>query len=145
MALLDSLKLVSAKRSVHIPPVQQRRNKLLKALFEQTELAIAVQSGKAYAPTKQKKATNSETGERVTLTVPKRVKQWWWVGENGKLQLSVRYGARVLALNSKGANAIECADNDIVAMLELVTKAVQDGELDAAIESASKPVKTSVK
>ena len=137
MALLDTVKLVAAKRSVQLSPVQQRRNKLLKALFEQLELASAVQSGKTYAPMKQKKATNAETGQRVTLTVPKRVKQWWWVGENGKLQLSVRYGARVLALNSKGANAIECADNDIVALLELVTKAVQDGELDAAIEAVS--------
>ena len=145
MALLDAVKLVSAKRSVNVTPVQQRRNKLLKALFEQTELAVSLQSGKTYAPTKQKKATNAETGERVTLTVPKRVKQWWWVGENGKLQLSVRYGARVLSLNSNGANAIECADNDVVAMLELVTKAVQAGELDTAIEQASMGVKKTAK
>ena len=40
MALLDTVKLVAAKRSVQLSPVQQRRNKLLKALFEQLEFPL---------------------------------------------------------------------------------------------------------
>lgn len=138
MALLDSVKLVAAKRSANISPVQQRRNKLLRAIDEQIALATAVQSGTAYAPTKQKKTTDAATGERVVLTVKKRVKQWWWTGDKGKLQLCVRYGAKALALNTKGANAIELASTaEVIDTLQLVKQAVEAGELDAAIEAAT--------
>ena len=137
MALLTSLKLVTAQRSSKLSPVQQRRNKLLKSIFEQLQMAGAKESGSSYASTKLKKVTNAETGEQVTVSVPKRVKPWWWIGEGGKTQLSVRYGSRILTLNNKGANAIECPDGDVIKVLEAITKAVQDGELDAAIESAT--------
>jgi hypothetical protein len=101
-------------------------------------------NGTTYAPTKQKKAVDTETGERVTITVPKRVKQWWWHGENGKLNLSVRYGARLLEF-SKGKSAIELESGNLVATLELIKKAVEAGELDTAIESASSAVRANFK
>lgn len=144
MTHLASLKLVTAQRNTATSPVAQRRNKLLKAIFEQIELASAMESGQPYAPTKQKKSKDAETGEQAMLTVPKRVKCWWWTGDNGKLQMNVRYGSRVLTLNNKGANAIECADGDVIKLLETITKAVHDGEFDAALENASKAAKDKV-
>lgn len=144
MALLSTLKLVSAKRINHASPVVQRRNKLTKQLEQQIELANAMINGTTYAPTKQKKAVNAETGERVTVTVPKRVKQWWFYGEGSKLNVTVRYGAKLLEFG-KGKNAIEVDKADLVATLELIKNAVEAGELDAAIEAASTAVRANFK
>jgi len=70
--------------------------------------------------------------------VAKRLKYWWFALENGKLALTVRYGARVLALNTKGMTAIEVADLDeLVAVLGKLKAACDAGELDTAIEAAS--------
>ena len=40
-ATLGSLKLTAAQKPSHITPIQQRRNKLAKRLWEQAELAKA--------------------------------------------------------------------------------------------------------
>lgn len=142
MALLNGLKLVVAKRANNASPVMQRRQKMLKQLNEQLSLAHAIATGTIYAPAKQKKVLNVETGERVTVTVPKRVKQWWWE-QNGKCNISVRYGARVIEL-SKGKNAVECETDKLVVTLELLRDAVTAGELDAQLEQVSqfaRPIK----
>ena len=137
MTILSSLKLVSAIRSVGETPVQQRRNKLSAKLYEQIQLAAAQAEGRTYAPTKLKTLVNAETGERKTVETTKRVKQWWWVGTNGKVALSVRYGAKTIEL-AKGKNAIEVDSIDaVLPTLQVIKKAVEAGELDNAIEAVS--------
>ena len=67
----------------------------------------------------------------------KRVKEWFWISESGKIMLSVRYGSKTLEL-AKGKNAIELATgDDMIAVLEKLKAAVLAGELDAQIEAAS--------
>lgn len=144
MTLLANLKFVAAKRSANVSPVVQRRNKLIKQLNEQIELAKAQAAGTVFAPTKQKKAVDAETGEKKSVTVAKRIKSWWWTNEAGKQLLAVRYGARTLEL-SKGKTAVEFAESELVATLELIKSAVEAGELDAQIESASAKVKANFK
>lgn len=145
MALLTTLKLVAAKRSNNASPVVQRRNKLGKKLYEQIQLATAQAEGRVYAPTKLKTLINNETGERTSVEAAKRIKAWWWVAESGKLNLSVRYGAKVIEL-AKGKNAIELADNaQLLPTLELLKQAVEAGEMDAAIEAASTAVRANFK
>lgn len=136
MATLASLKLVAAKKPTSMPPVVQRRNKLCGKLFEQIQLARAQSQGETYAPTKTKTVTNSE-GERVAVTVPKRIKPWWFVSDSGKCCVSIRYGARVLEI-AKGKTAIEVASPDaLIEALEAVSAAVLAGELDSQIEAVS--------
>ena len=145
MAILNSLKLVSAKRNASVPLPIQRRNKLIKALHEQIQLANCVVNGTIYAPTKQKKVTQADTGERVTVSVPKRVKQWWFVSDSGKLMLSVKYGAKTLEL-AKGKNAVEVVDTAaVLETLGLLRQAVEAGEMDAAIDAASTAVRKQFK
>ena len=87
-----------------------------------------------YAPTKSKYITNEE-GQRIAIETTKRVKAWWWATANGKLNLSVRYGNKVIDL-AKNRNAVEVADlKQVVETLELINQAVNAGELDAAIEA----------
>jgi Family of unknown function (DUF6641) len=108
-------------------------------------LAKASQEGSTYAPTKQRKVKDAETGETKTVQVAKRVKSWAWAGENGKLCVSLRYGAKVVEL-AKGKSAVEVASNgDLVKALETLKQAVESGELDAQIESVATATKAAFK
>ena len=71
------------------------------------------------------------------MEIQKKVRPWWFPTETGKIALSIRYGARVVEI-SKGKSAIEVTTGeDLINALVLVKKAVEAGELDAQIESAS--------
>jgi len=137
LATFATLKLSTAVKPAHMPVVQVRRNKLVKRLWEQIELAKAQQAGTQFAPIKFRSIADPDTGIRRQVEMPKRVKPWWFVTDTGKLALSVRYGVKVLEL-AKGKVAVEVgAEKDLVATLELIKRAVEAGELDAQIEAAA--------
>ena len=141
MATLNSLKLTAQQKPTQMTAVQIRRNKLAKRLWEQMELAKAQQTGVQFTPTKFRTVVDSETGLRKQVETNKRVKAWWFVAENGKLSLCVRYGTRVLEL-SRGKHAVEVgAEKDLVNVLEVIKTAVLAGELDAAISTAADKLK----
>ncbi len=137
MATLATLKLSTAVKPTHMPAIQVRRNKLAKRLWEQAELAKAQQTGTQFTPTKFRTVVENDTGLRKQVEVNKRIKQWWFTTDSGKLALSVRYGARLLEL-AKGKFAVELAsEKELVPTLEIIKAAVLAGELDAAIDTAS--------
>ena len=136
MSTLNALKLSTAKKSLNTTPVVHRRNKLGKKLWEQIQLAQAHLAGKQFTTTRYQ-TVRDEDGVRRSVEVSKRVRAWWWNSDNGKIALNVRYGARVVEL-AKGKSTIEvAASTDLIPTLELIKKAVEAGELDAQIESAS--------
>jgi len=141
MSTLNTLKLVASQKPTSLSPVLQRRNKLVKRIWEQIELAKAEQAGTTFAPVKFRSYTDKETGVRKQVETNKRVKAWWFTADNGKLALSVRFGPKVLEL-AKGKFAVEVsARSDVVSVLEVVKKAVENGELDAAIDNAAKKLR----
>ncbi len=136
MATLTSLKLSAAQKNSSLTGAQVRRTKMLKAIGEQIAIAKAVQAGAQPIITKLRSVT-TETGERTLVETNKRVKQWWFATDNGKLAINMRYGARMLEL-AKGKFAIEIAsENELVPTLEALKSIAAAGELDAAIETAS--------
>jgi hypothetical protein len=145
MTKLFDLKIIAAKRPTQLSPAVQRRNKICKRIAEQIELATAAQDGKSYAPTKQRKVTDAETGDSKLIQVPKRIKPWWFVADNGKLCVQLRYGAKVVEF-AKGKGAIEVASaTELVTTLTVLRDAVVNGELDAQIETVSGAVKAGFK
>ena len=137
MSTIASMKLVASKKSRSLSPIQLRRNKLAAKIHEQWQLCTARQAGETYAPRRLRTITNKQTGERTTVETVKRVREWFWINEAGKLNLAVRYGSKVLEL-ARGKNAIELATGDeLVAVLGKLKDAVLAGELDAQIEAAS--------
>jgi len=137
MSTLTKLKLVEAQKPTALPAIVLRRNKLSDKLWEQLQLARSQHSGEAFAPMRRKSVRNTETGERVMIDAPKRVRPWWFTGENGKVCFSVCYGSRVLEI-ARGKNAIEIANmDDLITVIEAVKSTVESGELDAEIEAAS--------
>ena len=76
-----------------------------------------------------------------SIQVPKRLKPWWWLQDNGKMCITLRYGAKALEI-SRGKNAIEVNGlDDIVAKLKVIKTAVEAGELDTQMESLSAQLK----
>jgi hypothetical protein len=144
MASLQQLKLISAKRQQSVDPTQFRRFKLAGRLEDQIALAQAMLEQRTY--TKERvRSVRDASGMRSSVQVHTRVKPWWWVMENGKLALSIRYGSRVIALSPK-SNAIECASlKDVVQALATVKAVVEAGELDAAITAVSEKVRAGFK
>ena len=137
MNALTGLKLVTSKKNRTLSPVAHRRNKLVNKLHEQIELCEAQKAGEIYAPRRLRTVTNKQTGERVTIEAVKRVKEWFWINDAGKINLAVRYGSKVLEL-TKGKNAIELGSGDeLIAALHALKAAALAGELDAQIEAAS--------
>ena len=141
MTTLGTLKLSAAQKPTQIPQVQQRRNKLVKRLWEQAELAKAHVAGGTFAPKRFRSVVQNDTGQRIQVEQVKRIKQWWFTADNGKLALCVRYGTRVLEL-ARGKYAVEvAAEKDLVATLDVIKAAVLAGELDAAIDAAANKMK----
>jgi hypothetical protein len=142
MATLSTLKLVTSKKHISISPVQHRRNKLISKVQEQIDMCEAKQKGLTYAPKHLKNFTNKETGERMTIEAIKRVKEWFWVNDAGKINLAIKYGSKTLMLNKKGANAIELSNGDeLISTLKNIKVAITNGELDDSINEVSNATK----
>ena len=125
MTVLNTLTFTKYTAPTTADPVAKRRNKLLEKIDEQILLA----TDDAYTPTKRVNTTDSDGNTRV-IEKPKRVKRWWSTQTDGKVLLTVRYGARAIEFQ-KGKDAIEVASVDVLpAMLQTVRHAVADGELD---------------
>ena len=136
MATLNTLKLTDAKKPRALAPIVHRRNKLIEKLWEQLQLARAKQAGNEYSPLKDKRVKDMD-GITRSIQVPKRIKPWWFMAENGKLCLSIYYGAKTLEL-AKGKSAAEVANLDeLIDVLELLKVETAAGTFDAAIEAAS--------
>lgn len=141
MSAFSGLKLVSVKRPQNVVPAVMRRAKLAGQLGEQIELARAQADGGVYAPLRMRTVTDKGTGLRSTVQLAKRVKQWWFTADTGRVCLQVRYGTRVLEL-AKGKNTIDVGTSaELLAALETVKRAVEEGELDAQIDAASAAVR----
>lgn len=137
MSTLQSLKLVAAKRTA-VSPIAVKRNKLANKLQEQIELITARQDGRSYSPKRTQWISDPETGTRVAVEVNKRVREWFWTNEQGKVNAIVKYGANVLALGKGGKNAIEVTNlAELAGAYDTIKQAVVAGELDEAIAEAS--------
>ncbi|KAF0282282.1 DUF6641 family protein [Spiribacter roseus] len=125
MTVLNTLTFAKYTVANDADPVTKRRNKLLQKIDEQILLA----TDDTYTPTKRV-CTTDAAGNTRTIDKPKRVKRWWSVQTDGKVLLTVRYGARAIEFQ-KGKDAIEVESVEALpAMLRTVRHAVADGELD---------------
>ena len=140
-ASLANLNMSDVKKPKQQTAVQMRRNKLSKQLWEQVQLATALANGSSFAPIRIRTIKDKLTGERKTVEQPKRVKPWWFVGEDGNVCLQVRYGVQVLEIG-KGKNTITLASKDqLVDTLNLVKQAAESGELDKQIAAVATKAK----
>jgi hypothetical protein len=144
MTVLATLKLTTAIKPTTQPVIVQKRNKLISKLAEQIELATAQAEGRSYTATRLR-TIKDENGLSKTISQTKRVRECWWTADNGKLCVTLRYGAKVIEL-AKGKNAVELASKaDLITTLETLKEAVLAGELDVQIETASGAIRSKFK
>ena len=141
MSALNSLKFIAAKRPTQLPDIQVRRNKLSNRIWSQIQLAKAMQEGTTYTEKRFRNVKDRDTGESRSMEVMKRVRQMWFVGENGKVCVQLKYGTRVLEF-LKGKNAIEVSSGEeLITALTTLKTAVEAGELDTQLNQAADSVK----
>lgn len=117
-AIEQSLNLVPIAKPKNINPVVQRRARLLKSIRKQQTL---VETYKA--------------GEKTNRT-------WFWMSEDGKIFLQIKYGKVALELG-KGKFAIQCSSlDDVVKNLSIVETLVNKGELDVMLTGISKDIRS---
>ena len=141
MSALNNLKFVAAKRPTQLSNIQIRRNKLSNRLWSQIQLATALQKGENYTEKKFRTVRDRHTGETRSVELNRRVRQMWFVGENGRVCLQVKYGSKVIEF-AKGKNAIEVGSADeLISALTTLKTAVESGELDSQLNTAADLVK----
>ena len=141
MSALNSLKLVAAVRINAMSPVQFRRNKLSAKLADQIALATAMSEGATYVAKRIRNVKDRITGEVTSVEQTRKVRPFWFRAESGKTCVQLRYGTKVLDF-AKGKNAIEVASEaELISVLETLKKAVESGELDAQMATASEAVR----
>ena len=143
---LSTLKFVNAKRLVSkTDPTQFRRQKMIKKLDEQIEMASALVEGRLPLITRTRRARDSETNERQLVESSATIRQWWFVSETGKTAVQLRYGSRVITL-AKNRNAVEVSGNsELLSVLQTLKTAVAMGELDQEIAVAADMVRARFK
>jgi hypothetical protein len=144
MSALANLKLSNTKRAAALAPIQMRRNKLARKLADQIQLALAQQKGETFT-TARFKTVASEDGGRKAVEIHRRVRPMWCTNVDGKICLTVRYGAKQLELaKSKPTVEVGTADH-LVGILQIIKTAVEAGELDTQIEAASGALRSGFK
>jgi len=141
MSALNTLKFVSAKKPTQLAPIEIRRRKLSSKLWSQIQLANALNKGESYTEKKFRTLKDRQTGESRSVEILKRIRQMWFVSENGKVCVQIKYGSKILEF-SKGKNAIEVnSGEELITALNTLKTAVESGELDNQLNLAADSVK----
>ena len=133
MGHLDKLKIsrrvIDAARPRHaINTVEYRRNKLIANVEEQLELALLALQGKPMQLRRRR-------GKKI-LTVRPRL--WWKKEPDGHVFTQIRYNKVPLSLAGRGTSIEVGPLKKLPAVYRTVIKAITAGELDSAIQSASR-------
>ena len=137
MNVLKELTFAAVPRESGLTPQQKRRNKLIAHLREQLAMAEAEIDGRIHE-VKKRRWERTGDGQRHLVEVNKRLKQWWKPQQDGKLLLTVRYGAKAIEFE-KGKDAVVLADvRELATVLPKLIAATEAGELDGHINAVTK-------
>lgn len=109
---------------------------MIAALAEQKQMAEAKIAGQAFSPTHMIWQKN-ETGQRVQVEKPKRVRQSWFSDASGKVFFAVRYAGKAIDF-AKDKNAVEVGEvAALPGVIDTLIEAVRAGELDTQLTAAA--------
>ena len=137
MNTLKGLTFAAVPRESGLTPQQKRRNKLIAHLREQLAMAEAEIDGRIHV-VKKRRWEHTQDGQKHLMEVDKRLKQWWKPQADGKVLLSVRYGAKAIEFE-KGKDAVLLTDvRELATVLPKLIAATEAGELDMHINAVTK-------
>jgi hypothetical protein len=110
---------------------------------EQLKAAEAMVSGSEYKVKRQRWEINEETGEKFRKEIEVPLRKWYWRDALGQVRFCLKVGNKRLALKGDDTNIVVGEDTALPKIIQTCMKAVEDGELDKAIDvivKARKPV-----
>ena len=125
------------ERNRRASEITARRRKLIVKLEEQQKVLEHHMKGEQYVVTGPKWMRNNH-GERV-LIEKQRVICPWFFERDGGYYLQVKYGTRILSVDSVHNAIFVEAISDLNRVLTELIAATESGELDAVIAQALKP------
>lgn len=130
---LDQLTISSrvapvAQRPRKQKTIEYKRSKLIANIEEQIELANLALTGKPLVIKRKR-------GRRVREVKPRL---WWEVVEDDEVVTEIRYNKVALNLAGLGTSIEVSSLESLPSAFNIVIKAIEAGELDQAIENASK-------
>ena len=132
MAPLSKLTLTSYRRThPNRDPIEERRSKTLAALAQQKLVLEAALKGQEHTITKLGWARDVD-GNRHRVEKTHAVRPWFFQDAQGWV-VQLKYGARVVPLDTDKNAVIVQSLNDVSAVLDIFAKAVSAGELDRAL------------
>lgn len=135
MAILASLKLVSATRMTRLTDTERRRLKLVDKLDDQIKCIQAALNNQVYVKSKIAWRTNDE-GKDEQVTITRAVRPWWWQDIKGQLFIAIKYGTQPMEL-AKGKTAIQVNSlEELVKVMSSIKQAVLVGEFDVQLNLA---------
>ena len=137
MAPLKTFTFKSIERNRRESEITARRKKLIVKLEEQQRVLEHHVKGEQYTVNRPKWMQNNH-GERV-LVQKQRVIRPWFFERDGGYYLQVKYGTRILSIDSVHNAIFVEAISDLSGVLSELIAATESGELDSAIAQALKP------
>jgi hypothetical protein len=133
-SLLSTLS-VTARPEKATDLLSKRKERLLKRLDEQYQIAKGMINDELVVIQKEKWVTNSESGLKEMKLVPRKPAKWFFQN-NGNWFFEIRIGSARLELE-KNCTAIELnSKEELLEVINTVVEAIKLGELDKQIKSA---------
>ena len=124
----SSFKFVESVTAQSVSKILRKRETLHKLVSEQIYMA----NNPSFVPTKSKWITGIDGNVRQVM-VPKKIKKWWVLLPDGKLQVAVYWKSKQLEFE-EGKNAIEVNSIDgLVPTLESIKYSIDLGDFDIFI------------
>ena len=137
--IIDQLSVSDEDRFKKLTPVMFRRNKLIKALHEQIQVAEEYLNGRQYMRRFMRSETDPETKKRITIMSERPARRWFWIDDEASLLIQVRYGNKALKVRDEKSTVVIGDKDKLVPTLQLLKQAVEAGEFDAAIQATQRP------
>ena len=124
----SSFKFVESVTARSVNKILRKRETLHKLVAEQIYMA----NNPSFVPTKSKWITGIDGNVRRVM-VPKKIKKWWMLLPDGKLQIAIYWKSKQLEFD-EGKNAIEVKSiEELVPTLERIKYSIDLGDFDIFI------------
>jgi uncharacterized protein DUF6641 len=138
--LLNQLTITAKPAKTKLTSIERRREKLLKKLNEQQEMAKCLLENVEFTAYKYKNITDLETGAKNKVKVPKRIRPWFYECK-GVYFLEIKYGSKSLELQKNRTAITVGAKEKLPTVLAIVTESVLAGELDQQLNAIQAPAR----
>ena len=121
------------KKPLQLNKALHRREKIVRNLLEQGDIAKAMLEGTDYVATRLVTKLDVD-GNPKEVEQRRRIKRWFFSNGGNEWYLEIRYANKAVEL-AKGKTSIVIPSKEkIVGTIELAVKVVEGGELDTAIQ-----------